>query len=320
MAFITVSGEPGCRHEELARMAAQRFQCELVTEADLAKMIAAEFGDSIRIPDLAWRPLTVSILATLGTERHVVVSSTAAELLSRDLPAVLRLHVVAPESVRLANLMQDCRLNRVEAKARLREMEGARALVRKRRFGQKISRATDFDLVLNARRLGSAEMVDLLEAAVKSQELLDSGPLTAADAAEVQFRVRLQLARFGIVPPNRPDLERKEFGRQFGHPSEQVFANLLDFYGIAWDYEPRSFPLQWDKDGKISEAFTPDFYLPEFDLYMELTTMKQANVTRKNRKIRLLRSIYPHVNIQVFYQKDVQDLLTKYGLPERLAH
>jgi cytidylate kinase len=316
MAFITVSGEPGCRHEELARVAAQRLECELVTEPDLAKMIAAEFGDSLRIPDLAWRPLTVSILASLGAERHVVVSSTGAELLSGHLgAAMLRLHVVAPESVRLANLMQDCRLNRAEAKARLREMEAARALVRKRRFGQKIGRPTDFDLVLNARRLGPAEMVDLLEGAVRSQGLLDSGPLGAAAAAEVQFRVRLQLARFGIVPPNRPDLERKDFG----HPSEQVFANLLNFYGIAWNYEPRSFPLQWDKDGKVSEAFTPDFYLPEFDLYVELTTMKQANVTRKNRKIRLLRAIYPHVNIQVFYQKDVQDLVTKYGLPERLA-
>jgi cytidylate kinase len=324
MAFITVSGEPGCRHEELARMAAQRLECELVTEPDLAKMIAAEFGDSIPIPDLAWRPLTISILASLGAERHVVVSSTGAELLSghlvpHDLAAMLRLHVVAPESVRLANLMQDSRLNRADAKTRLREMEAARALVRKRRFGQKISRPTDFDLVLNARRLGPAEMVDLLEAAVKSQGLLDSGPLGAAAAAEVQFQVRLQLARFGIVPPKRPSVDGKEFGRHFGHPSEQVFANLLDFYGIAWDYEPRSFPLQWDKDGKVSEAFTPDFYLPEFNLYVELTTMKQANVTRKNRKIRLLRAIYPHVNIQVFYQKDVQDLVTKYGLPERLA-
>jgi hypothetical protein len=46
--------------------------------------------------------------------------------------------------------------------------------------------------------------------------------------------------------------------------------------------------------------------------------MKQANVTRKNRKIRLLRAIYPHVNIQVFYQKDVQDLVMKYRSPERL--
>jgi cytidylate kinase len=321
MAFITVSGEPGCRHEELARLAAQRLECELVTEPELAKMIAAEFGDSIRIPDLAWRPLTVSILASLGAERHVVVSSTGAELLSRELAAMLRLHVVAPESVRLANLMQDCRLNRAEAKGRLREMEAARAFVRKRRFGQKISRPTDFDLVLNSSRLGPSEMVDLLEAAVKSQGLLDSGALGAAAAAEVQFRVRLQLARFGIVAPKSPSIERDEveFGRHFGHPSEQVFANLLDFYGIAWDYEPRSFPLQWDKDGKVSEAFTPDFYLPEFNLYVELTTMKQANVTRKNRKIRLLRAIYPHVNIQVFYQKDVQDLVTKYGLPERLA-
>jgi len=315
MAFITVSGEPGCRHEELARMAAQRFECELVTEPDLAKMIAAEFGESIRIPDQAWRPLTVSILASLGTERHVVVCTTGAELLSADLPGVLRFHVAAPESVRLDNLMQDCRLNKAEAKSRLRKMEAARGVVRKRRFGQKICRTTDFDLVMNAQKLSSSEMVDLLEAAVKSQGLLDSGPLAAVAAAEIQFRVRLQLARFDIVPPKRPNLGRKEFG----HPSEQVFANLLDFYGIAWDYEPRSFPLQWDKDGKVSEAFTPDFYLSEFDLYVELTTMKQANVTKKNRKIRLLRSIYPHVNIQVFYQKDVQDLVMKYGLPERLA-
>ena len=303
-------------------MAAQRLECELVTEPDLVKMIAAEFGDSIRIPALAWRPLTVSILASLGAARHVVVCTTGAELLSGRLgAAMLRLHVVAPESVRLGNIMQDCRLNRAEAKARLREMEAARALVRKRRFGQKISRPTDFDLVLNARSLSPAVMVDLLEAAVKSQGLLDSGPLAAGEAAEVQFQVRLQLARFGIVPPKRPSVERDEVGerKRFGHPSEQVFANLLDFYGIAWDYEPRSFPLQWDKDGKVSEAFTPDFYLREFDLYIELTTMKQANVTRKNRKIRLLRAIYPHVNIQVFYQKDVQDLVTKYGLPERLA-
>ena len=322
MAFITVSGEPGCRHEELARLAAQRLECELVTEPDLAKMIAAEFGDSIRIPDLAWRPLTVSILASLGAERHVLVCCTGAELLSGHLgAAMLRLHVVAPESVRLASLMQDCRLDRAEAKTRLRQMEAARALIRKRRYGQKISRPTDFDLVLNARKLGPSEMVDLLESAVKSQGLLDSGPLAATDAAEIQFKVRLQLARFGIVPPKRPSVEREEVGdrKEFGHPSEQVFANLLDFYGIAWDYEPRSFPLQWDKDGKVSEAFTPDFYLPEFNLYVELTTMKQANVTRKNRKIRLLRAIYPHVNIQVFYQKDVQDLVTKYGLPERLA-
>jgi hypoxanthine phosphoribosyltransferase len=96
-----------------------------------------------------------------------------------------------------------------------------------------------------------------------------------------------------------------------------MFANLLDFYRIAWEYEPRSFPIQYDPDGKPLEFFTPDFFLPEFDAYIELTTMKQAHVTRKNRKVRLLRELYPGINIQVFYQKDFENLIFKYGLAER---
>ena len=125
----------------------------------------------------------------------------------------------------------------------------------------------------------------------------------------MQFQTRLQLAQHGISPAGQAHLTRVAFG----HPSEQIFANLLDFYRIEWEYEPRSFPLQWDKDGKVIEAFTPDFYLPEIDLYVELTTMKQALVTKKNRKIKLLRAIYPHVNIQIFYQKDLQDLVFKHA-------
>jgi cytidylate kinase len=325
MAFIAVSGEPGCRHEELARMAAQRFECELVTESNLEKMIAAQFAaqfeESSQIPGHAWRPLAASLLASLGLDHvHVIVCCTGAEMLARDLPSVFRLHVVAPESIRLDNLIADCRLSRADAKTRLRKMTSAQSLARKRRFGQKASPATSFDMVLNAQAMGAAEMVDVLVSAVRSQGLLEAEPLSASAAAQVQFRVRLQLARYGlarymVAPPDGVRVERKPFG----HPSEEVFANLLDFYRIAWDYEPRSFPLQWDKDGKVSEAFTPDFYLPEFDLYVELTTMKQANVTKKNRKIRLLRAIYPHVNIQVFYQKDVQDLVMKYRQPERLT-
>lgn len=297
-------------------MAAQRLQCELVTESDLEKTIAAQFGELSLIPDLAWRPLAASILASLGLDHvHLVVCCTGAELIARDLPAVFRFHIVAPERIRLDNLVFDCRLSRPAAKLRLREMVSEQSQIRKRRFGQMTSLATGFDVLVNAQALGAAEMVDLLVSAVRSLGLLDAAPLSASAAAEVQFQVRLQLARYGIVPPDRVRVERKVFG----HPSEEVFANLLDFYRIAWDYEPRSFPLQWDKDGKVTEAFTPDFYLPEFDLYVELTTMKQANVTKKNRKIRLLRAIYPHVNIQVFYQKDVQDLVMKYRQPERLA-
>ncbi len=91
----------------------------------------------------------------------------------------------------------------------------------------------------------------------------------------------------------------------FAHPSEVEFAKMLDFYGVAWQYEPRTFPLQWEGE-RVVEAFTPDFYLSALDLYVELTTMKQSLVTKKNRKVKLLRAIYPQVNIQVFYQKDFE--------------
>jgi len=98
----------------------------------------------------------------------------------------------------------------------------------------------------------------------------------------------------------------------FAHPSEEDFAKLLDFYCIEWLYEPRSFPLKW-KGGKIAEMFTPDFYLPELDLYVELTTLKQNLLTAKNRKLRQLRELYPEVNIMLLTKNDFLKLLAKYG-------
>lgn len=93
---------------------------------------------------------------------------------------------------------------------------------------------------------------------------------------------------------------------------EREFGELLDFYRIEWQYEPRSFPLRWDAEGRVIEAFTPDFYLPEQDLYVELTSMRQSLVSRKNRKLRLLRELYPDINIKLLYRGDREALLAKY--------
>ncbi|MBN2462596.1 MAG: hypoxanthine phosphoribosyltransferase [Dehalococcoidia bacterium] len=98
----------------------------------------------------------------------------------------------------------------------------------------------------------------------------------------------------------------------FGHPSEEEFAKLLDFYRIEWLYEPRSFPLAWQND-KVAEMFTPDFYLPELDLYIELTTLKQSLITEKNRKLRRIRELYPEINIKLLNKSDYLRLLAKYG-------
>lgn len=102
----------------------------------------------------------------------------------------------------------------------------------------------------------------------------------------------------------------------FAHPSERQFALLLDFYGVAWDYEPRSFPIILDKDGEPTQFFTPDFYLPEEDAYIEITTMNQKLVTKKNAKVRRLRELHPEVTCKILYQRDYLHLVVKYGLEE----
>ena len=101
---------------------------------------------------------------------------------------------------------------------------------------------------------------------------------------------------------------------KFAHASERQFAHLLDFYQIEWAYEPTSFDLEWDAAGNVIRRFTPDFYLPAYDLYIEITTLNQKLVTRKNRKVRQLRELYPDVQCKVFYQRDYLSLVTKYGL------
>ena len=101
---------------------------------------------------------------------------------------------------------------------------------------------------------------------------------------------------------------------RFAHNSERQFAKLLDFYGIGWEYEPRTFVLERDRAGNPVQAFTPDFYLPVYDLYIEITTLNQKLVTKKNRKARRLQELHPDVHVKVLYQRDYLHLLVKHGL------
>ena len=100
---------------------------------------------------------------------------------------------------------------------------------------------------------------------------------------------------------------------RFAHASEAELARILDYYQVRWEYEPRTFPILWNLEGEVVESFAPDFYLPELDLYVELTTLKQTLVRKKNRKLRRLRELYPMIRIKLFYGKDFRALLLKYG-------
>ena len=132
---------------------------------------------------------------------------------------------------------------------------------------------------------------------------MQPGPSGGADTL-VQVRVESPVfqAYCGTEPP------------RFANRSELECAKILDYYGVRWDYEPQSFVLQRDGAGNVVSAFTPDFYLPEQNLFIEVTVMKQSLVTRKNRKIRELRRLYPHVRVKLFYRRDIERLAQRYRL------
>ena len=111
-------------------------------------------------------------------------------------------------------------------------------------------------------------------------------------------------------------------------------ARILDYYRIAWEYEPHTFPILWNLEGAVVESFSPDFWLPDLDLYLEMTTLRQKLVRKKNRKLRRIRDLYPDIRVKLFYARDFRALLLKFGrlaladglsgtsgqvVPERLA-
>jgi len=90
-------------------------------------------------------------------------------------------------------------------------------------------------------------------------------------------------------------------------------ARILDFYEVRWEYEPTTFPILWNLEGDVIESFAPDFYLPDLELFLEMTTLKQRLVRKKNRKLRRLRALYPDIRIKLFYARDFRAMMLKYG-------
>jgi hypoxanthine phosphoribosyltransferase len=114
------------------------------------------------------------------------------------------------------------------------------------------------------------------------------------------------------VEPGGPNVE-PQTRPAFAHASEAEMARILDYYRIAWEYEPHTFPILWNLDGDVVESFSPDFWLPELDLYVELTTLRQKLVRKKNRKLRRVRELYPDLRIKLFYARDFRALMLKFG-------
>jgi len=311
MAVITISREPGAFGEEVAARVAGHLGFVLVDKNRLAQLWSEMDLDEAELKNVdEWIPwgegeadtetessvkLVPDLITQLAEEHDLVVIGRGAQGLFRNRPGTLHVRIIASKKFRIRQLQTHQGLSTREAGREIKKIETQR--IRYLRFLHRLNWADSclYDLTLRMDRLSIQQALHLTVA--------------AADEMKIQ-----QVPRAEIVENLLPEMPESRGDGRFANASEKKFAGFLEFYGIPFEYEPRTFTLETDAQGRVVEAFTPDFYLPEQNLYIELTTMKQSLVTRKNRKVRKLKRQYPEVNIRIFYQRDFRRLMAKFGL------
>jgi hypothetical protein len=232
---------------------------------------------------------------TLAIEPAIIVGCGAQAVLANS-PDVLHLRIVAPRAVRIERVVRRYGIGPEEA-ARLVQT----ADKKHQRFVSTVFALDSADTLHYHLSLNTAEL---------DTEACALAIITLYEEQQMRRHRQLELDR-----QTRLELQQPTAGRPvFKNESEAEFARILDMYQIDWVYEPRTFPVEWDADGNVTLAFSPDFYLTRFDTYIELTTMNQKYVTTKNKKVKKLRELYPGINIRIVYKKDFQSLIDRFSL------
>jgi cytidylate kinase len=313
MAVVTISRLEASRGNEVAAAVARRLgfrlvdrtlMKELIYSYDLLSSIGKLEGEgSAGGNEDQIRSVTEGIIYHLAFQEDIVLLGHGGQFLFRGCPSSFHVRLQASLAYRL-NHVTDLKKGSPEAVLERRERKRRRLV--KRSFGADLERSEHYDLVLTMDAFGVEGATDAVVGAAEMTGISGGG-----DLEEIRAFGQRRGAKEIILEP----LPSPAAGEVlFAHPSEAEFARVLDFYRIRWEYEPTSFPVDWWPDGRVRESFTPDFFLPDLDTFLELTTMKQSLVTKKNRKIRRFRELYPDRKLNIFYARDYRKLAQKYGL------
>ncbi len=319
--MVTLSYQYGSRGESVAREITDRLGFELVTPAKVTEIIREKYqleyslnGEIDQTPhDVNASKLFANLISAILTEmavlHDILVMECGGQFIFRAFPNSLHVRIIAPRDIRAHNIMEDKGVSFEQALGEMEDQDRRHLRFLRTSFRRPSETPERYDLVVNTGILDVNQAVELVLTAVRLKRLSEFGMVSSESVERAKVRNQIRLVR----ALTKLSLDKSQSLNQFAHPSELIFARLLDFYGIRWQYEPRTFPLRHDDGGNLVEAFSPDFYLPDSDLYVELTTMKQSLVTKKNRKVKLLRELYPDVKIRLLYQKDFEDLIFKYA-------
>lgn len=303
--FITISRQTGSLGKEITELLAKKLDMPIITRDMVMQEWFPEIATKHELHMLTESPgffLTTSSqgitfakhleerLKSFVSERPAIIFGLGAQIIFANNPEAIHIRIIASPEVRTQRIMQAHSLEKADA--------------------QRFLELTDRK---HKRYIGTIYEKDWADP-VLYHVTLNTDFLTVEEAASLLY----------YLAENRqmPGQDVEESGQKahkpvvFKHPSEEEFAEILDMHGIEWDYEPRTFPIKWDTEGNVTQAFTPDFYLPRFNSYIELTTMDQRYVADKKKKAALLRKLYPGTNISIVFKNDFYSLVKRFGLRE----
>src|SRR5438067_11222102 len=231
-----------------------------------------------------------------------------SQFLFARVAASLHVQIVAPVPYRIARIMRTAQVDRSAAEKIIAERDHEKETFIGTLYGKDWRDPAHYDLVLNIDHFSNEVAVEIIVRAAQAKGIEARPVELPAQLREEILTTKLDVAQMADLEPVEDKLP------EFAHQSEREFARVMDFYRIRWQYEPKTFPIEWDENHNVVKAFTPDFYLPDLDLFIELTTMKQSLVTMKNRKARRPGNLYADVNIKILYERDYKNLIWKYGL------
>lgn len=314
MAIITISRLTGSGGREIATAVAEALNFQLIDRRGMDVVIDQQFP--VRIDQLSrikkdrkvYDEMVRSAIAEVAASHNVVILGSGAQFLFARLAASLHVQIVAPVPYRLARVMRVGQMERLAAEKIIEDRDREKEIFIRTLYAKDWRDPAHYDLVLNIDRFSNDVAVEIIVKAAQAKGIEAKRVELPPQLREEILTTKLDIAQMAELEPAEDRLP------DFAHPSEREFARVMDFYRIRWEYEPKTFPIEWDENQNVIKAFTPDFYLPDLDLFIELTTMKQSLVTKKNKKVRLLRELYPEVNIKILYERDYKNLIWKYGL------
>lgn len=308
MVFLTISRQTGSLGKEISGLLAKKLDLTLITHDFVVNQWLPEIADKHELHMLKESPGFYLNLSSQGltfaehienrlksyiSEQPAIIFGLGAQIIFSHHPEAIHVRIIASDEVRTGRVMYNLHLDRSNAERFLELTDRKHKRYISTIYHRDWSDPSLYGITLNTDFIGIEEGAAFLAYYVRNKQLY-------SPAAECPS----------------PDGKKPII---FKHPSEEEFAGILDMYHLDWEYEPRTFPIQWDEEGNVTMAFSPDFYLPRFNTFIELTTMSQKYASEKKKKVKLLKRLYPGTNINIVFKNDFYSLLERFGIKKGSA-